>query len=136
MNSERDQINYAKGELRQFMFLLKEKYKLDGELLKCTTALRGVKSPNGTILVGTGDNEKEYRKQDLRDKIDKLKDEIWSISVRTDKVQTFLNSLDDTERRIVADIYIKGRTIERTATWVYCSEKTLKRRIKDIMSNF
>lgn len=65
----------------------------------------------------------------MRDKIDKPIDEIRTISVRTDKVQGFLNSLNNTDRRIVTDIYIKGRTIEGTAAWVYCSEKTLKRRI-------
>lgn len=55
---------------------------------------------------------------------------------RTDKINSFLDSLEYSDRVIVTDIYIKNINIEKVATRFYCSERTLRRRVDELMMKY
>lgn len=55
---------------------------------------------------------------------------------RTDKIKSFLDSLEYSDRVIVTDIYIKNINIEKVSIRFYCSERTLRRRVDELMVKF
>ncbi len=55
---------------------------------------------------------------------------------RTDKINSFLDSLEYSDRVIVTDIYIKNINIDQVATRFYCSERTLRRRVDELMMKY
>ena len=134
---QRAHINHAKSELRNYMYLLNVCHGLEDKILKLQVQLEGVKSPGATVNASDGNGDsKEVRVQALRDKLQQYQLEYAMTRHRTDKVDGFLDNLSDQDRRIMTDVYIKGVNIESVARTSYCSEKTLKRRINEVMIKY
>ncbi|CAM3615288.1 hypothetical protein [Erysipelothrix anatis] len=140
--NKRAHINYAKSELKQYMFLLGVCHELQDKILVILTQLKGVKSPGTTVIISNGNGEsKEVKAQALRDKLQEYQKEYATTRHRTDKIEDFLDNLSDQDRKIVTKIYINSKredklTMEVLARRLGGSEKTLRRSIDEIMINF
>lgn len=136
MSDKRAQINHAKSELRNYMYLLNVCHGYESKIIGLQTQLEAIKSPSAPMTQGSSGITPEERQSELRDKLQRCQRELSFVRYRTDKVKLFLDGLDHNERVIVTDVYIKNINIENVATRFYCSEKTMKRRINEIMLKY
>jgi DNA-directed RNA polymerase specialized sigma24 family protein len=136
MSDKRAQINHAKSELRNYMYLLNVCHGYESKIVGLQTHLEAIKSPSAPMTQGSSGITPEERQSELRDKLQRCQRELSFVRYRTDKVKVFLDGLDHNDRVIVTDVYIKNINIEKVATRFYCSEKTMKRRIDDIMLKY
>lgn len=136
MSDKRAQINHAKSELRNYMYLLNVCHGYESKIIGLQTQLEAIKSPSAPMTQGSSGITPEERQSELRDKLQRCQRELSFVRYRTDKVKLFLDGLDHNERVIVTDVYIKNINIENVATRFYCSEKTMKRRIDEIMLKY
>lgn len=133
----RIKINYAKNELRNYMYLLNVCRGFEDKIIKIETALEGVRSPSAPIVIGSSSGEdKEYRRAELLEKLQRAQMEYSVFRHRADIVVNFLDSLSQVDRRIVTDIYINNHSIERVAGKVSRSVRALKYDIDEIMLKF
>lgn len=136
MSDKRTQINHAKSELRNYMYLLNVCHGYESKIIGLQTQLEAIKSPSAPMTQGSSGITPEERQNELRDKLQRCQRELSFVRYRTDKVKVFLDGLDHNDRVIVTDVYIKNINIEKVATRFYCSEKTMKRRIDEIMLKY
>lgn len=136
MSDKRAQINHAKSELRNYMYLLNVCHGYESKIIGLQTQLEAIKSPSAPMTQGSSGITPEERQSELRDKLQRCQRELSFVRYRTDKVKVFLDGLDHNDRVIVTDVYIKNINIEKVATRFYCSEKTMKRRIDEIMLKY
>ena len=136
-DNDRDHINHAKSELRNYMYLLNVCHGLEDKILKLQVQLEGVKSPGATVNVSDGNGDsKEVRVQALRDKLQQYQLEYAMTRHRTDKVDGFLDNLSDQDRKIVTDVYINGIKMEKAARFNARSKRQLEYDIDEIMIEF
>lgn len=62
--------------------------------------------------------------------------ELALLRFRTDKIKNYPDSLEYSDRVIVTGIYIKNINIEKVATRFYCSKRTLRRRVDELMVKY
>lgn len=136
MSDKRAQINHAKSELRNYMYLLNVCHGYESKIIGLQTQLEAIKSPSAPMTQGSSGITPEERQSELRDKLQRCQRELSFVRYRTDKVKVFLDGLDHNDRVIVTDVYIKNINIEKVATRFYCSEKTLRRRVDEIMLKY
>ncbi|MEG0327758.1 MAG: hypothetical protein RR565_04790 [Erysipelothrix sp.] len=136
MSDKRAQINHAKSELRNYMYLLNVCHGYESKIIGLQTQLESIKSPSAPMTQGSSGITPEERQSELRAKLQRCQRELSFVRYRTDKVKVFLDELDHNDRVIVTDVYIKNINIENVATRFYCSEKTMKRRIDEIMLKY
>lgn len=135
---ERQRINYAKSELRNYKFL---KRALEGSINRVEeieAAIINYKtSPITLPSEGGGGVSKSYRKAELFDKLEYRYGNYKAIKFRVDAIDKFLGSLNVEDRNIVESIYIdQSRYIEDLARDHYCSLRTMKYRIDNIFISF
>lgn len=136
LTDKRAKINHAKSELRNYMYLLNVCHKYESRIIELETQLEAVKSSSAPLILGNSGLTPEERKNELRDKLQIYQKELALVRFRTDKIKNFLDSLEYSDRVIVTDIYIKNINIEKVATRFYCSERTLRRRVDELMVKF
>ncbi|CAM3605456.1 hypothetical protein ERUR111494_02500 [Erysipelothrix urinaevulpis] len=136
MMNERDHINYAKSELRNYMYLLNVCHGFENKIIELETLLEGMKSTAAVYEPGSSSLTPAERNNDLRDKLQRNQYDLAAVRYRTDRTKKFLDDLSKDDRIIVTDVYIKNINIEKVATRFYCSEKTMKRRIDLIMKKY
>lgn len=134
--NEQTKINHAKSELRNYMYLLNVCHKYESRIIELETQLEAVKSSAAPLILGNSGLTPEERKNELRDKLQIYLKELALVRYRTDKIKNFLDSLEYSDRVIVTDIYIKNINIENVAMRFYCSERTRRRKVDELMVKY
>ncbi len=134
--NERDKINYAKSELRNYKFLAKALKGAENRVEEIIAAIENYK-PSPIVIEGEGSSgPKSYRNAELHDRLERRQQEYDVIKFRVDKIEQFLDGLDDEEREIVVDVYVDGMTIGDVASNNNYSEIGMKKKIDRILLNF
>lgn len=132
--TDRDRINHAKSELRNYQYLSNVVEGFNNKLIDLDNRLTGLHGIDPSREPAGWPNP--YSRDELLDKQQRLTMDRALPLARLSKIREFLDSLEFEDRKIVTDVYIKHVTIEDTATWAYCSVRTLKRRIDEILLRF
>ncbi|AMC94227.1 hypothetical protein AOC36_09600 [Erysipelothrix larvae] len=135
-DEQRQQINYAKNELRNYMYLLNVVHGFEGKILEIETELEGVRSPSAPKTPGKSFISPEERKQDLLTKLQRHQYSLAMYKHRTDHIAQFLDGLSYEERKIVTEVYVNNVNIEKVATLALCSVSKLKRDLDKMLENF
>lgn len=135
--NERDKINYAKSELRNYKFLAKALKGAENRVEEIIAAIENYKtSPIVIEGEGSSGSTKSYRNAELHDRLERRQQEYDAIKFRVDKIEQFLDALDDEDREIVVDVYVDGMTIGDVASNNNYSEIGMKKKIDRILLNF
>lgn len=136
ITDKRQKINYAKNELKNYMYLLNVCQGFEDKILKLETQLEGIKSPSNLIDVRVllDESTRLYHRNELMEKLQRTQKGYTMFRCRVDKIQDFLAGLEYEERKIITDVYINNVRMIKVATELYCDKKTLERRIDKIFT--
>lgn len=134
--NERERINYAKSELRNYKFLSKALKGATNRVEEVEAALENYKTSPFPLPGDGGGGAKTYRKAELFDKLEHRMLACEAIKFRVDAIEKFLESLDAEDRNIVENVYIDGERVDTVAIGLNYSIPGLVKKIDRIMLSF
>lgn len=134
LSDKRANINYVRNELKQYNFLKVIIEGLDLRIDEMITAIDAYKSSPVEHTEGTSGDK--YWKEPLRQKLSVLEEKKKDFEFRLNKIDIFLKSLNEDERAIIENIYIKNKTFLNECHRTGFTKRSLEWEVEKILQKF
>lgn len=132
--TEKDKIEQFKRDLRSYTYHQKKAMEIDEKLEELTVKMQGVSSPTTKeIILENASNPYCERKLELLMEEGELVNERSKHLAEIQRIDDALKLVDENQRKILVDIYVKRRKIDHVARYAYCSVRKIKYDVNDMI---
>lgn len=124
--TEKDKIEQFKRDLRSYTYHQKKAMEIDEKLEELSVKMQGVSSPafKNTVLENAGNPYGERKLELLMEEGELVKERNKHLT-EIQRIDEALKLIDENQRKILIDIYIKRRKFDAIALANYCSNRKL-----------